>query len=62
VRLAGFFYTGAIMRKFIIAAALALTATAAFAACYTHTFIGQDGRMVVCTTCCSGNNCTTTCI
>lgn len=50
------------MKKYILAAVLALTATAAYATCYTNTTITQDGRMVICTTCCYGTNCTTTCM
>lgn len=30
------------------------------ARCVTHT-VWQDGKVVICSTCCSGNNCTTTC-
>lgn len=48
------------MKRFLVAAALALTATAAYAACTTHTF-WQNGRYTTCQTCCLGNNCTTTC-
>ena len=48
------------MRKFLIAAALALTASAAYAYCSTHT-IFSGGRVLTCTTCCYGGNCTTTC-
>lgn len=48
------------MKRFLLAASLALTATAAYATCTTHT-IFQGGRMVTCSTCCVGNNCTTTC-
>ena len=32
----------------------------ALAACSTHTY-WLNGRMVMCQTCCFGNNCTTTC-
>ncbi len=49
------------MKRFLAALALATTATAAYAACTTHTFI-QNGRTVICSTCCYvGGNCTTTC-
>ncbi len=48
------------MKKYIIAAILALSTTAAYAACVTNTYI-SGGRVVVCTTCCYGTNCTTTC-
>lgn len=48
------------MKKYIAAAILALTATVAYASCVTNTYI-TDGRVIVCTTCCYGTNCTTTC-
>ena len=48
------------MKKYIVAVVLALSATAAYAACTTHTYM-SGGRMVTCTTCCYGNNCNTTC-
>lgn len=49
------------MKTLILTLCLLLaTATAAWAACRTHTiFVG--GRMVLCTTCCMGIHCTTTC-
>lgn len=51
------------MRKFI-AAFLAVCAGAyanvAYAGCSTHTYT-VNGKMVTCTTCCYGNNCTTNC-
>jgi len=50
------------MKKYIVGIILALTATAVYATCTTNTIIGRDGRMTVCTTCCSYGNCTTTCI
>lgn len=34
---------------------------AAHAACATHTY-WIDGRATVCTTCCNGGNCITTCL
>ena len=50
------------MRK-IIAAVLGLTfAGAVYAQCTTQTIIMPNGKMMVCTTCCSFGNCTTTCI
>ena len=49
------------MKKIIIAIALSLTATAVYANCVTNTVI-SGGRMTVCTTCCYGTNCTTTCM
>lgn len=48
------------MKRFLIAASLALTATAAYATCTTHTF-WQNGRYVTCSTCCVGGHCNTTC-
>lgn len=48
--------------KAIIAAVLLTVSGAVYAACSTSTYI-YNGKMVVCTTCCTGyNNCTTTCI
>ena len=53
------------MRKWIgvIAVAVALLAWAGEvqAACTTTTYFGPDGRVMICTTCCFGNNCTVTC-
>lgn len=50
------------MKKAIITLLAGMSfATAAWAACTTHTYI-VNGRMVTCTTCCFGNNCTTTCL
>jgi hypothetical protein len=49
------------MLKAIITAALILTAPAAWANCRTHTVFTADGKVITCTTCCYGNNCTTTC-
>ena len=49
------------MKRFLIAASLALTATAAYATCTTQTYF-INGRYTVCTVCCyAGGNCTTTC-
>ena len=48
------------MKKIIIALTLAASATAVWASCSSHTIM-SGGRMVTCTTCCVGNNCTTTC-
>jgi len=48
------------MKKVLAAIALATLATATWAACTTHTIM-SNGRMVTCTTCCYGSNCTTTC-
>ncbi len=33
----------------------------ACAACTTNTYFLPDGRIVICTTCCSGGNCLTNC-
>lgn len=49
------------MKKALIAIGLTIAATAAWAACTTHTYI-VNGKVVTCMTCCYGNgNCTTTC-
>lgn len=48
------------MKKIIIALTLAASATVVWANCTTHT-VFQGNRMVTCTTCCYGSNCTTTC-
>ena len=48
------------MKKIIIALTLAASATAVWANCTSHTIM-SGGRMVICTTCCVGSNCTTTC-
>jgi len=42
-------------------AALALSFAGVAYACTTNTYF-IDGRIVVCTVCCSGGSCTTTCI
>ena len=44
----------------ITTALLAFNSTAAFASCSQHT-IYQDGRIIICSTCCFGSNCNTTC-
>lgn len=49
------------MKRFIAAIVTALFATGAYAACSTSTYM-YNGKMVICTTCCYGTNCTTTCI
>lgn len=49
------------MKKTLIGIALALVTTVAAATCITSTYT-QNGKLVVCTTCCYGNQCTTTCI
>lgn len=52
------------MVKILAALALFLTValqvTPALASCTTHTYM-YGSRMVMCTTCCYGNNCTTNC-
>ncbi len=48
------------MKKLIIAVWLATTASLVYANCSTHT-ITSGGRIVTCTTCCYGGNCTTNC-
>lgn len=47
--------------KAIIAAVLLTVSGVVYAACSTSTYI-YNGKMVVCTTCCAGTSCTTTCI
>lgn len=49
------------MRRYIIAAVLAISPIAAVAQCVTNTTFLPSGKMVICTTCCTGNHCTTTC-
>ena len=49
------------MKRILIAITLALAASAAYAACTTHTIFGPNGQATICTTCCAGSNCTTTC-
>jgi hypothetical protein len=50
------------MKHRIIAAAVALAFSgAAWAACTTNTIV-TGTRILVCTSCCSGGHCTTTCI
>jgi hypothetical protein len=48
------------IKKFLAGLGIALITTGAWASCSTHT-ITSGGRMVTCTTCCFGNNCTTNC-
>jgi len=48
------------MKKFLIGLGLAAVATVAYAQCTTHTYF-MNGRVVMCTTCCYGGNCTTNC-
>lgn len=50
------------IRNLTAALMAGLFATAAYASCTTQTIIMPSGKMMVCTTCCSFGNCTTTCI
>ena len=49
------------MKKLLIATALLVTSLGAYAVCTSNTFIDPSGKMVMCTTCCFGASCTTTC-
>ncbi len=46
----------------LLAVYLTVAASAAYAACVVTTNPGPNGRLIVCTTCCVGNNCSTNCI
>lgn len=48
------------MKKVIASVLAAVFATSVYAACSTHTYV-VNGKMVVCTTCCTGSSCNTTC-
>jgi len=48
------------MKKVFAVIAATLVATSVYAACSTHTYF-VNGRVVTCTTCCYGTNCTTNC-
>lgn len=48
------------MKKLIVGLLAAGTITAAWASCTTQTVSTPNG-MQTCTTCCQGNNCSTTC-
>jgi hypothetical protein len=50
------------MRKLFVGLGLFLVAGVVYANCVTNTIIKKDGTMTVCTTCCYGTNCSTTCI
>jgi hypothetical protein len=53
------------MKKIItglLAAYLTTAAALAYASCVVTTNPGANGRLIVCTTCCVGNNCSTNCI
>lgn len=47
--------------KAIIAIWFALTATTVWATCTTNSYM-YNGKYTVCTTCCYGGNCQTTCM
>lgn len=50
------------MKKAAIIGAIALSfAGIAWASCTTHTLTTANGRIIMCTTCCYGGNCTTNC-
>lgn len=50
------------MKVKALIAALAMTASSmVWANCVTNTYFSGT-RMTICTTCCYGNNCTTTCL
>lgn len=48
------------MKKLVLALAGLFVASAAYAACTTHSYY-VNGRYVTCTTCCYGGNCNTSC-
>lgn len=49
------------MKKIIITMIALLTATAAYAACSTHTYV-VNGKVIVCSVCCDrNNNCSEVC-
>lgn len=50
------------MKKYLVAIALTVATTVAYAACLTNTIVTPDGKVIMCTTCCYGGNCTTTCV
>ena len=49
--------------KYVLIVALVITlwTSVAWASCMTYHYILPDGRIVVCTQCCSGAHCTVTC-
>ncbi len=47
--------------KLLVLFALLMFTTAALAVCTSHSFIGPNGRMTVCTTCCVDGTCNTVC-
>jgi hypothetical protein len=48
------------MKKTLIAIGLAAFTSVVWASCVTNTYF-VNGKMTICTTCCYGSNCTTTC-
>jgi hypothetical protein len=48
------------MHKLIAGLLAATIATAAYATCVSHTYF-VNGRVVICSTCCYGTNCSTVC-
>lgn len=48
------------MKKALIALWIASTSSLVWASCVTNTYF-VNGRTTICTTCCYGSNCTTTC-
>jgi hypothetical protein len=53
-------FKGVNMKKALIGAWLAVTASMVWATCTTNT-VTYNGRIVTCTTCCFNGNCTTNC-
>lgn len=49
------------IKKLALAFAGLTFATAVYAQCRTNTIYTADGRVIMCTTCCYGGNCTTNC-
>jgi len=48
------------MKKIAVGIVGLTLASAAYAACTTHTYF-INGKYITCTTCCYGGNCTTNC-
>lgn len=48
------------MKKALIGIYLATLATMTWASCTTQTYM-MNGKTTICTTCCYGSNCTTSC-
>ncbi len=49
-----------ILAALVLFLAVTMQVTPAFASCTYHTYM-YGSRMITCTTCCFGSNCTTTC-